>query len=273
MVAALAAIIAWGSTRGGSDHSPSGEPFVGGDLHSLVSDPMTAGRVFVGGHGGVAVSSDDARTFTAVRSLDAADAMGWAFNDAGIWLGGHPGLRLATAGLNFASHSGGLPGSDVHALGGTDDILYAASPNIGVFASTDDGRTWQMRTTRDGQSFMGRILVDPADADHAVAPTMDAGAVESNDGGRTWHRLGGPESVMWVSWLGGDTDRLAVSGGGQAAISPDGGKTWSGLSLPDGASIVEGAATEPNRLYAAGLRGTRARLWVSTDGGGSWRRP
>lgn len=269
---AVVAVIAWGTTHGGSRPATAGEPFVGGDLHSLVADPTTPGRLFVGGHEGVAVSTDNAHTFTPVHTLDAADAMGWAFTDAGIWQGGHPGLHRATNGLSFAGHNRGLPASDVHALGGAKTVLYAASPNLGVFASSDGGDTWETRTTKAGQSFMGRILVDPADTDHLVAPTMDAGAAESNDGGRSWDRLGGPRSVMWVSWLGGDTRRLVASGGGQAAASTDGGKTWSSLALPDGASIVEGATTDPEVLFAAGLDGTHARVWVSMDGGRTWRR-
>src|SRR5207249_4212225 len=105
--------------------------------------------------------------------------------------GGHPGLHRSSDGLRFIAANSGLPVTDIHALGGTQQVLYAASPAAGVLASNDDGGHWEVRSSRAGQSFMGRILVDPASADHLVASDMSTGAVESSDGGRTWRRLGG----------------------------------------------------------------------------------
>jgi hypothetical protein len=60
----------------------------------------------------------------------------------------------------------------VHALGGGGGLVHGASPATGFFASTDGGVTWEMRTSVAGQSFMGRILVDPDAAEHIVAPDM-----------------------------------------------------------------------------------------------------
>ncbi|MHB8669548.1 MAG: sialidase family protein [Acidimicrobiales bacterium] len=265
-------MIALVSTSGGRGGSGSG-PFVGADLHSLIADPSTPGRIFVGGHQGVAVSSDNGHTFTPVHSLDGADAMGWAFTQSGVWQSGHPGLHLATTGLAFAGHNRGLPSTDVHAFGGAKQILYAAGPVAGVFASTDDGGTWTVRAPRAGQSFIGHILVDPANTDHIVASAADAGAVESSDGGRTWKVLGGAPGATWVSWPGGDPARLIVSGEGPATASTDGGKTWTPVHLPNGASIVEASPTDANLWYAAGLAGTDASVWVSRDAGTTWQRP
>ncbi len=167
-------VVALRSGSGSLAGSPS-EPFVGPDLHSLVADPTMPGRVFVGGHEGVAVSTDNADTFTPVSSLDAADAMGWAFTASGIWQSGHPGMHHAPAGLAFAGHNQGLPSTDVHALGGLRNVLYAASPRVGVLASTDNATTWAVRTTQIGQSFFGQMLVDPANENHVIAAAADAG--------------------------------------------------------------------------------------------------
>jgi photosystem II stability/assembly factor-like uncharacterized protein len=265
-------VVAVLGTTGGHRTSGSG-PFVGPDLHSLVADPTTPGRVFVGGHQGVAVSTDNGHTFAPVHSLDGADAMGWAFTESGIWQSGHPGVQHATAGLTFTGHNSGLPSTDVHALGGAKQILYAASPAAGLFASVDNGDTWTVRAAQVGQSFMGHILVDPANGDHLVASAADAGAVESTDGGRTWRVLGGMSGALWVSWAGGDPHRLIVSGEGAAAASSDGGKTWAPVRLPAGGSIVEANPTDANVWYSAGLDGSHARMWISRDGGGSWQRP
>src|SRR5206468_8018217 len=119
---------------------------------SLVVD-ATSGRLFVGGHLAVAVSSDGGRTWAAVRSLDAADAMGWGFEPSTVWVSGHPGLnRSDDGGRTFRRANQGLPSTDVHAFGALGDRLYAASPAVGVFASEDGGASWRVRSPDAGQS-------------------------------------------------------------------------------------------------------------------------
>lgn len=272
-VAALAGIVAF-MILNEREGAQSSEPFVGGDLHSLVVSPTDGSRLYVGGHEGVAVSTDGGSTWRQVESLAGADAMGWAFSEGKILVGGHPGLFISTdGGRTFEARNDGLPATDIHALGAGDGIIYAASPAAGVFASTDGGDTWKMRTAQVGQSFMGGILVDPADQNRVVASDMQFGAVESTDGGRTWRPLGGPEGVMWVSWNSDDPAELVASGLGGAATSSDGGKTWNALAVPTGATIVEIDPRQPETMYAAGLEGTTAGVWVSTDGGRTWAEP
>ena len=89
---AVVVLIALVATNSGRSGSGSG-PFVGPDLHSLIADPSTPGRIFVGGHQGMAVSSDNGHTFTPVHCLDGADAMGWAFTESGIGQSGHASWR------------------------------------------------------------------------------------------------------------------------------------------------------------------------------------
>jgi photosystem II stability/assembly factor-like uncharacterized protein len=268
---AVAAIVL---ARAGEDPSSPGRPFVGGDLHSLVADPAAPSRLYVGGHEGVAVSTDGGRSWRQVDSLAGADAMGWAFTDDGALVGGHPGLFVSDdGGRTFRQDNEGLPATDIHALGSGAGVIYAASPQLGVFASIDGGGSWDVRTDQVGHAFMGRILVDPEDPDHVVAPDMEAGAVESSDGGRTWSVLGGVGGAMWVSWDLGETDRIVVSGMGQAARTEDGGRTWEPFPVPVGASVVEISADSADTLYAGVLEGTEAAVWTSRDGGSTWERP
>jgi photosystem II stability/assembly factor-like uncharacterized protein len=117
---------------------------------------------------------------------------------------------------------------------------------------------------------MGRILVEPDDPSHVVAPDMASGAVESTDGGRTWSALGGVEGAMWVTWDTGDPDHLIVSGSGQAAESTDGGETWDPMKIPTGASIVEMDPSAPSTLFAAVHQGQNAVVWASADAGETW---
>lgn len=260
-------------TRAGDDATPPGQPFVGGDLHSLVADPASPSRLYVGGHEGVAVSTDGGRSWRQIESLAGADAMGWAFDDQTVLVGGHPGLFVSDdGGQTFRQDNEGLPATDVHALGSGPGVIYAASPQLGVFASLDGGASWEIRTEQLGHTFMGSILVDPEDPDHLVAPDMRAGAVESSDGGRTWSALGGVGGAMWVSWDPADIDWILVSGIGQAALTEDAGRTWRPLAVPEGASVVEMSPDDPDTLYAAALEGTDAAVWISRDGGSTWTR-
>jgi photosystem II stability/assembly factor-like uncharacterized protein len=274
VVAGLGVVAAIMLTRADTGPSSSGRPFVGGDLHSLVMAPAATSLLYVGGHEGVAVSADGGRSWRQIVSLDGADAMGWAFTDDGALVGGHPGLFVSDdGGRTFRQNNEGLPATDIHALGSGAGVIYAASPQLGVFASTDGGASWEVRNDQIGQAFMGSILVDPGDPDHLVAPDMQAGAVQSSDGGRSWSVLGGVPGAMWVSWDPADTDRIVVSGMGQAALTRDGGQTWAQLAVPEGASVVEIDANDPDMLYAGVLEGTEAVVWISRDGGSTWTMP
>lgn len=251
----------------------STEAVVGGDLHSLVADPQRSGRLYVGGHAAAATSADGGATWSPIDSLRDTDAMGWAFGPEDVWVSGHPGLsRSRDGGQTFVRASTGLPATDVHAFGAGGSLLYGASPAVGVFASADGGATWEVRAAATGQAFFGRILVDPALPDHLVAADVRAGPVASFDGGRSWAPLGGLNGAAWVTWSA-DRATLIASGPRGAARSTDGGRSWEPLTLPDGAVMVEAATGSDAMLYAGGLDGTSARVWVSHDAGRTWGRP
>lgn len=260
---------------GGADVSAPGEavsnPVVGADLHSLVVDPNDPDTIYIGSHQGVLVSDDGGDTWEVIESLNGADAMGWAFTDDAILVGGHPGLYVSTDGADrFEKRTEGLPNTDIHALGAGGGVIYGASPGAGFFASIDGGTTWTVRNEEVGRGFMGKILVDPNDPDQVVAPDMEAGAVESTDGGKTWNALGGVQGAMWVTWDPSDTDHIIVTTQGAAAETTDGGKSWDELDIPAGASIVEFAADDDGTLYAAVLEDPNARVFASRDGGAQW---
>lgn len=265
--------------RSGQSDAPApgvalSDPVVGGDLHSLVVSPTASDTLYIGSHQGVSVSTDGGATWEVVESLNGADAMGWAFTDDAILVGGHPGLSVSTdGGKTFEQRNDGLPSTDVHALGAGDDDIYAGLAGIGTFASTDGGESWEARSEEFGGAFMGRIQVDPADAEHLLAPDMQHGAMESADGGRTWESLGGVQGAMWVSWDEGDTDHMIATTQGSAAVSSDGGATWEALEIPTGASIVEFSPDDPEVLFAAVLEAPEASVYVSRDGGDTWARP
>lgn len=274
-VVAIAAVAAVVASRGGDEGaSPTGGDrpagLVGPDFHSLVIDPTTPGRLFVGGHQAVSTSVDGGRSWTRVESLDDADAMGWSFTDKAVYVSGHPGIGRSTDGAaTFRRANDGLPDTDVHAFGATNSTLYAAGPGIGVIASTDGGATWTPRTSAAGRAFFGRILTGPGD-NQLIAADARTGAVESTDGGRTWRPLGGPPGAVWVSRSG---QALYVSTQRGVARTVDGGKTWEQVTLPNGATLVEADPDDPNVLYAGVHRGDAVTVWRSGDAGETWTRP
>ena len=253
---------------------PGSKPVVGDDLHSLVIDPGDPDTLYIGSHQGVSVSTDGGGTWEVVETLNGADAMGWAFTDDLLLVGGHPGISVSSdGGVTFEARNGGLPATDVHALGAGKDVIYAGLAGVGTFASTDGGQSWEMRSNQVGGAFMGRIQVEPSDDDHLLAPDMGGGAMESTDGGRTWEALGGLPGAMWVSWDERNNDHIIVTGQGSAAASTDGGESWAPFEVPEGASIVEFSPHEPKVLFAAALEAPEASVYVSDDGGNTWARP
>ncbi len=267
-VVALAAGGFWVNGRGGdSAPNPAAGAYVGGDLHTLT---VADGRLYVGGHDGVAVSTDGGQNWSPMTSLRGADAMGWAVTPAGTFAGGHPGLFRSTDGGSTFTKAGGLGQvSDVHALGAAGSTAYLASPQAGLLASNDGGLTWQPRNTDIGRSFMGTILVDPANPQRLVAPDMQSGLVTSNDGGTTWKSLGGPGGAMAAAWDPTNTQRLVAIGMNGGAISSNGGRTWTDLTLPAGTSAATFSA-DGKTLYGAALDGDTARISASSDAGTTW---
>lgn len=259
---------------GGAGNAGGVGGLTGGDFHSLAVDPADPQRVFVGGHQFVSVSTDGGTTWAEVDSLEGADAMGWAFVGDTVYVSGHPGLNRSTdGGRTFERANDGLPNTDVHAFGGTEDALYGASPAAGVFASNADPGDWEIRAPDDGQPLFGRILVNPADAEHLFAADAGAGVAESRDGARSWRRL--DVGLANASWLSANDDLtiLVASGPAGAARSDDGGRTWEPVTLPDGASLVEIASADGSHLYAGRHSGSRVEVLVSRDGGRQWQRP
>lgn len=270
-IVVVGALVLFATGDEGGDRSGAGA-LVGGDLHSLVVDPTSPERIFVGGHQAVSVSEDGGATWQQVPSLENKDAMGWAFTDDAVYVSGHPGLNRSTdGGRTFTTVNDALPDTDLHAFGAGDGVLYAASPAVGVITSEDAGDSWEVATADAGRAFFGRIVVDPNDGDHLLAADVQSGVMESHDGGRTWQQLGPLPAATWISATSG-LDVIVSSGPAGAARSDDGGRTWEPLALPDGSLLVE-VGNDPATLYAAGLEGTTAHVWVSRDGGDSWNEP
>ena len=258
-------IVIFGATRGAAPETETAAPYVGGDLHVLT---VAQGKLYVGGHGGGAVSTDGGSSWTQLSSLDGADPMGAVATGESMFIGGHPGLYRSDDGTSFTKLTGEGGLSDVHALGGAGNTLYAGAAE-GLMLSTDGGESWTLSNSKVSGAFMGVILVDPQDPQRLIAPSMSAGLVLSTDGGATSERLGGPTAAMAAAWDPTNTQRIIAVGMAESAISDDAGKSWKPLEVPAGTSAAT-FSEDGKTLYAAVLEGTNAKVYASTDQGGTW---
>lgn len=241
--------------------------FVGGDIHTLTT---VGNRIFVTGHEGAGVSTDGGKSWAAIPSLNNSDIMGWSQTGSTFLVGGHPGLMRSTdGGITFSKVAPYKDVTDIHSMGAAGDFIYLGSPQIGLLASSDGGKNWNLRNSQMGQGFMGSMLVDPTNPKRIIAPDMSAGLVTSNDAGVTWRSLGGPSRAMSVSWNPININEIAAIGMMGSAISKDGGETWTQLTLPEGSSAVAFSA-DGAKLYVATLIGDKAQLYSSSDNGKTW---
>ncbi len=131
-------------------------------------------------------------------------------------------------------------------------VLYVAAFGRGVYKSTDDGHTWTQMNNgiAQKQPFAWRLAQD---ADGTLYLTL---ARRSDDGS-----------------IGNDGD-------GAIYRSTDGAQSWTPVRMPEGVNAPSGLAIDPDsprRLYlsswarAAGVHGEGGGIYVSDDGGNSWR--
>ena len=237
--------------------------------------PMRGGRTFaVAGHasqpdtfyfgsvgGGVWKTENSGRTWTPI-------------SDEGIPIGSIGAIAVAPSNPNI-----------VYVGTGETDIRSQISYGIGMFKSTDAGKTWK-HIGLEGTRQIGRVAVDPADPNrvyvaalgHVYAPNADRGVYRSTDGGATWKKVlfkaNDPENVgaidiaidpknarvlyasLWATrrppWSVYAPSNLP---GGGLYKSIDGGDTWKQLTsgLPTDQFVgkigIAVAPSNPNRLW------------------------
>ena len=161
------------------------------------------------------------------------------------------------------------------------------SLGMGIYKSTDAGRTWTLMGLRD-TGRIGRIVIDPSDVNivfvaamgHSYGPQPDRGLFRTIDGGKTWQKVlfvdentgcsdvamdpGSPRILFAGMWQLVIHTWGRTSGGPGSGLfkSIDGGATWTRLTghgLPDqevGKVAVAIARSNPKRVYALIETGT-----------------
>ncbi len=258
--------------------------------------PMRAGRTFgVSGH----ASQPDTFYFGSVGGgvwkTENAGRTWRPISDDGIPIGSIGAIAVAPSNANVVYVGTGEP-----------DIRSQHSYGIGMYKSTDAGKTWT-HIGLEGTRQIGRVVVDPSNANrvyvaalgHVYDPNPDRGVYRSTDGGATWKKVlfnsKDPNNVgaidlaidpknpkviyasLWATrrppWSVYAPTNLP---GGGLYKSVDGGDTWKQLTggLPTDQFVgkigIAVAPSNPNRLWAV-VDDTGAAVAAGNGGGGRGR--
>jgi photosystem II stability/assembly factor-like uncharacterized protein len=168
-----------------------------------------------------------------------------------------------------------LPIHDVHGLyaarSGTQEVIYAATDR-GLLSTKDQGEKWVLANI-PGTGSVEALSISPSNDGRMVV--RGSSIFFSRDFGQHWQSVGFPRELTFINeialpgrpsspWLGAMSDGLFES--------PDEGGHWyrinRGVPVSTFNSVVYNPADETNAFAV-----TYGQLFVSRDGGASWRSP
>jgi len=174
----------------------------------------------------------------------------------------------------------------------------------GVYKSTDAGKTWKHLGLKATQ-HISRIVIHPKNPDVVYVAAQgqlygrneERGIYKSTDGGATWKKIlyvddrsgcselsmdaTDPNILYAAMWEHQRLPWKVISGGPGSGLykSMDGGATWTELTegLPEekGKMAIDVCPSNPDKVYAlieSDSEQEKGGLFVSNDGGQSWRR-
>jgi photosystem II stability/assembly factor-like uncharacterized protein len=236
----------------------------------IIVDPRNSDVVYVaaqgplfrkGGDRGVFKTTDGGKTWTKVLGVDdwtgANDVQLDPRNPdvlvATMWqrerrvfgfIAGGPSsgvYRSTDGGKTWNKSQSGFPSEELGRIGlsvspANPDVVYAiaeaANNKGGFFRSRDGGASWErMGGFQAGGNYYNEVFADPKNVDRVYA--VDVNLQVSEDGGRTFHRVG--EQLKHVDnhsvWVDPDmTDHLIVGCDGGVYETFDRGRTWRFMS-------------------------------------------
>jgi photosystem II stability/assembly factor-like uncharacterized protein len=169
----------------------------------------------------------------------------------------------------------------------------------GVCRSSDGGRNWTASNAGMAESGATHILLDPQSPPNSrtlYVAAFGRGIWKSSDDGRSWklknHGITQEQPFAWRLAQASDgtlyvllarrSENGSIGNAGDGAIyrSTDGAENWTPVHMPAGVNAPNGLAIDPNsprRLYlaawarAVGLHGEGGGIYLSDDGGDTWR--
>lgn len=146
--------------------------------------------------------------------------------------------KSTDAGKSWRKITAGLPEVDLGRIGlavspADPDVIYAtveaADGKGGIFRSRDRGETWEKRNDYQPASpqYYAELIADPKDPDRVYS--MDVWMMVTEDGGKSWKRVGEKfkhvdNHALWIDPL--DTDYLLAGCDGGVYETWDRGATW-----------------------------------------------
>jgi photosystem II stability/assembly factor-like uncharacterized protein len=241
VLALLAAPALLAPLRAADDEPPARGPRELAGLSFRLVGPPAGGRVCR-----VAGVPGDPRTYYAATASGGI----WKSTDGGIrWKPVAEDLTTSTFGSIAVAPS---DANVVYAGSGEANIRGNVVQGDGIYRSTDAGRTWKRVLAQPGQ--VGTIAVDPRDARVAFAavlgkpfgPGPERGIFRTRDGGATWQK------VLFVD---------ADTGASDVALDPTNPRI-----------VFAGTWQARRRPWELVSGGPGSGLWVSRDGGDTWKR-
>jgi len=164
---------------------------------------------------------------------------------------------------------------------GEANIFRASEAGLGVFKSTDAGKTWT-HMGLEATSTIARVVIHPKNPDivyvaatgHEWTSNPDRGVYKTTDGGKTWQKVlfvsekvgandlvmdpTAPDTLYAATWNRIRRRWSDPRPGGEDGLfkTTDGGKTWTPINagLPDTATTgrigIDLCRTKPTTLYA-----------------------
>jgi photosystem II stability/assembly factor-like uncharacterized protein len=171
--------------------------------------------------------------------------------------------------------------------GTTDQTIYIATENGGIWKTLDGGGTWKPKTDYMPSNSMGAVALDPGDPSIVYAGTgyfipqglfKGVGLYKSTDGGDTWTAIGPSyfSGVGVIKIVLPAPNTLLVATNIGLFLSVDGGQNFGNNSPSfNNTSPVLGGEIGDLRLDTTVANTVRAAvvgsgIFVSTDGGATW---
>jgi photosystem II stability/assembly factor-like uncharacterized protein len=191
----------------------------------------------------------------------------------------------------------------IYAGTGEADIRQDWASGVGVYKTTNAGKTWSYAGLHDTHSTM-RLVVDPRNANIVYAASMgnvfktnaERGIFKTTDGGKTWRKVlfvddktGGvdlsmdpkhPQTLYAAMWQAQRKPWTLVDGGPGSGLykTTDGGARWKKISTNPGYATgilgkigVSVSPADPRIVYSI-VQAKHGGIFRSENGGATWKR-
>ena len=211
-------------------------------------------------------------------------------------------------GFRFVGPRVGNRVASIAGIPGDPSTYYAGAASGGVWKSTDGGNHWDPIFDKEPAAAIGALAVAPSQPSTVWAGTGEAwtirdvdvmgdGIYKSTDAGKTWKNMGLPQSgrigriivhptnpdIVFACVLGRTTGPQQERG---VYRTTDGGQHWDRVLFADektGCSGLSMDPQDPHTLFAGMWQvemhtwaelsgGPGSGIWVSHDGGTTWKR-